>query len=55
MTGRAYLDRTDWRNYLLSIPAPRVVVLEDMDRRPGLGPAPEKSTRTFSGRSAASA
>ncbi|MFB3920146.1 MAG: RraA family protein [Terriglobia bacterium] len=37
MTGRAYPDRTDWWNYLLSIPAPRVVVLEDMDRRPGLG------------------
>jgi 4-hydroxy-4-methyl-2-oxoglutarate aldolase len=37
MTGRAYPDRTDWWNYLLAIPAPRVVVLEDMDRRPGLG------------------
>jgi len=37
MTGRAYPDRTDWWNYLLSIPAPRVVVLEDMDRSPGRG------------------
>ena len=37
MTGRSYPDRTDWWNYLLTIPAPRVVVLEDMDRQPGLG------------------
>jgi len=37
MSGRAYPDRTDWWNYLLTIPAPRVVVLEDMDRRPGFG------------------
>jgi len=37
MTGRAYPDRTDWWNYLLTIPAPRVVVLEDLDRQPGLG------------------
>ena len=37
MIGRSYPDRTDWWNYLLTIPAPRVVVLEDMDRNPGLG------------------
>jgi regulator of RNase E activity RraA len=37
MTGRSYPDRTDWWNYLLTVPAPRVVVLEDMDRHPGLG------------------
>ena len=37
MTGRSYPDRTDWWNYLLTIPAPRVVVLEDLDRNPGLG------------------
>ncbi|MGD1157906.1 MAG: RraA family protein [Terriglobia bacterium] len=37
MTGRDYPDRTDWWNYLLTIPAPRVVVLEDLDRHPGLG------------------
>jgi len=37
MTGRSYPDRTDWWNYLLTIPTPRVVVLEDMDRQPGLG------------------
>ncbi len=37
MSGGAYPDRTDWWSYLLTIPAPRVVVLEDLDRRPGLG------------------
>jgi 4-hydroxy-4-methyl-2-oxoglutarate aldolase len=37
MSGKSYPDRTDWWNYLLTIPAPRVVVLEDLDRRPGLG------------------
>ena len=37
MEGHAYVDRTDWWNYLLTIPAPRVVVLEDADRSPGLG------------------
>lgn len=37
MSGRAYPDRTDWWNYLLTIPAPRVVVLQDMDRHPGTG------------------
>lgn len=37
MSGRAYPDRTDWWNFLLTIPAPRVVVLEDLDRTPGLG------------------
>ncbi len=37
MTGTAYPDRTDWWSYLRTIPAPRVVVLEDMDRHPGIG------------------
>jgi 4-hydroxy-4-methyl-2-oxoglutarate aldolase len=37
MVGRAYPDRTDLWNYLRTIPAPRVVVLEDLDRHPGLG------------------
>jgi regulator of RNase E activity RraA len=37
MTGRSYPGRTDWWNYLQSIPAPRVVVLEDLDRPPGRG------------------
>jgi 4-hydroxy-4-methyl-2-oxoglutarate aldolase len=32
-----YLDRTDWWNFLLTIPAPRVVVLQDLDEKPGTG------------------
>jgi regulator of RNase E activity RraA len=32
-----YYERTDWWNHILSIPAPRVVVIEDMDDPPGLG------------------
>ncbi len=32
-----YYDRTDWWNNILTIPAPRVVVLEDVDDPPGLG------------------
>jgi regulator of RNase E activity RraA len=35
--GGSYLDRTDWWNYILSIPAPRVVVVQDVDPHPGLG------------------
>jgi 4-hydroxy-4-methyl-2-oxoglutarate aldolase len=37
MSGRSYPDRTDWWNYLLTIPAPRVLVLQDLDRPPGRG------------------
>ena len=37
MRGRAYADRTDLWNYVLSIPAPRVVVIQDLDPEPGLG------------------
>jgi 4-hydroxy-4-methyl-2-oxoglutarate aldolase len=38
-TGKSYdyYDRTDWWNNILSIPAPRVVVIEDMDDPPGVG------------------
>ena len=32
-----YYDRTDWWNNILTIPAPRVVVIEDVDNPPGLG------------------
>ena len=32
-----YYDRTDWWNNIASIPAPRVVVIEDMDDLPGVG------------------
>ncbi len=35
--GRSYLDRTDWWNYILTIPAPGVVVLQDVDPNPGTG------------------
>jgi regulator of RNase E activity RraA len=35
--GHHYYDRTDWWNYLLTVPAPRIVVVEDVDDRPGLG------------------
>jgi 4-hydroxy-4-methyl-2-oxoglutarate aldolase len=35
--GHSYHDRTDWWNYIVSIPAPRVVVVEDLDPRPGFG------------------
>jgi regulator of RNase E activity RraA len=35
--GGSYLDRTDWWNSILSVPAPRVVVVEDVDTNPGLG------------------
>lgn len=37
MSGRLYRDRGDWWNSILEIPAPRVVVLEDMDKPPGVG------------------
>jgi regulator of RNase E activity RraA len=33
----SYLDRTDWWNSILQIPAPRIAVLEDLDEPPGLG------------------
>ena len=35
--GQSYHDRTDWWTYLLTVPAPRIVVVEDLDERPGLG------------------
>lgn len=37
MEGSSYYDRTDWWNHILTIPAPRIVVVEDTDRYPGLG------------------
>ena len=37
MEGSNYFDRTDWWNHILTIPAPRIVVVEDTDERPGLG------------------
>jgi regulator of RNase E activity RraA len=32
-----YPDRTDWWDYILSVPAPRVIVVEDCATRPGVG------------------
>ncbi len=32
-----YYDRADWWKNILSIPAPRIVVIEDVDNPPGLG------------------
>ncbi|MFZ3264767.1 MAG: RraA family protein [Terriglobales bacterium] len=37
MSGRFYRDRTDWWNSILKIPPPRIVVLEDLDKPPGVG------------------
>jgi 4-hydroxy-4-methyl-2-oxoglutarate aldolase len=37
MEGHSYVDRTDWWNHILKIPAPRVVVIEDVDEHRGLG------------------
>jgi len=37
MVGGSYYDRTDWWDHILSIPGPRIVVLEDVDNPPGLG------------------
>jgi 4-hydroxy-4-methyl-2-oxoglutarate aldolase len=33
----AYCDRTDWWAHILTVPAPRIVVIQDDDERPGLG------------------
>ncbi len=35
--GAPYADRTDWWDYVLSVPAPRVAVVQDISSRPGLG------------------
>jgi 4-hydroxy-4-methyl-2-oxoglutarate aldolase len=37
MEGVNYKDRTDWWNHILTIPEPRIVVVEDTDQHPGLG------------------
>ncbi len=34
---RIYYDNMDWWSYALTIPAPRFVVVEDVDHTPGLG------------------
>lgn len=35
--GGSYPHRTDWWEYLLSVPAPRIAVVQDLATRPGLG------------------
>ena len=35
--GHTYRDRTDWWSYILTLPPPRIVVVEDVDERRGLG------------------
>ncbi|MGA8623020.1 MAG: RraA family protein [Candidatus Sulfotelmatobacter sp.] len=37
MKGGTFRDRTDFWNSILEVPSPRVLVLEDMDDRPGRG------------------
>lgn len=36
MEGGTYVDRTDWWDDLATIQAPRIVVIEDADQRPGI-------------------
>lgn len=37
ITGKTFRDRTDFWNQVLDVPAPRILVLEDMDHPPGRG------------------
>jgi regulator of RNase E activity RraA len=37
MTGRCYHDRMDWWDHVITIPEPRVMVLQDIDYQPGIG------------------
>jgi 4-hydroxy-4-methyl-2-oxoglutarate aldolase len=37
ISGRCYYDRVDFWEYVTRIPAPRVIVMEDVDHTPGLG------------------
>ncbi len=37
MTGGTYIDRTDWWDHILTIPGPRIAVIEDVDESPGVG------------------
>jgi regulator of RNase E activity RraA len=38
MEGGGYVyDRTDWWKEILAVPAPRIVVIQDVDSHPGLG------------------
>lgn len=37
VAGRYYYDRSDWWDYVQSMPAPRFVVIQDVDHIPGFG------------------
>jgi 4-hydroxy-4-methyl-2-oxoglutarate aldolase len=37
MAGGTYRDRAEWWNSILQVPAPRIVVMEDLDKPPGVG------------------
>ena len=37
IAGVSYRDRTDFWNSILQVPAPRIVVMEDLDKPPGRG------------------
>jgi 4-hydroxy-4-methyl-2-oxoglutarate aldolase len=37
MEGHSYHERTDWWDHILSIPTPRIIVVQDIDKNPGLG------------------
>lgn len=37
MSGRCYYDRMDFWSYVMTIPEPRVLVVQDVDPRPGVG------------------
>lgn len=37
IAGQCYYDRPEWWSYLLTIPEPRFIVVEDVDHVPGLG------------------
>jgi 4-hydroxy-4-methyl-2-oxoglutarate aldolase len=37
MSGGAYMDRTDWWSMASDQPIPRVIVIQDIDERPGTG------------------
>lgn len=35
--GKVFFENTDWWNVLLTVPSPRILVIQDMDRTPGVG------------------
>ena len=37
MEGHNYYYRLDWLDHVLSIPSPRIIILEDLDTTPGVG------------------